>query len=65
MEHHYILQAAIRLRGSEFLCPLGFVCPEEELNANLKHAHAVRYRMKQVDDESIADWDKADWTPVA
>ena len=64
MERHYILQARIRLRGNDFLSPIGFVCTEGELNGKLKHANAVSYRIKQIDDEPVEGWDKSDWLPV-
>lgn len=64
MQHHYILQATIRIRDNEFLCPIGALCEEEELNAKMKHAKVVRYRIKKIDDDLIPGWDAADWTPV-
>ena len=65
MEHHYILQATMRLRDNEFLCPIGAVCAEGDLNDTLKHAKVVRYRIKQIDDDPMPDWENAEWTPIA
>ena len=65
MEHHYILQAAMLVRGARFLCPLGAVCTEEDLNDNLKRAQVFKYKIKQIDDDPIADWEKSEWKPVA
>ena len=65
MEHHYILHAMIRLRDNEFLSPLGFVCKEDELTDHLKHAHVVKYKIKQVDDDPIQEWEKSVWTSIA
>lgn len=64
MEHHYILQSAMLVRGAEFLCPLGAVCPEEELNDVLKRAQVFKYRIKKIDGDPIPDWESAEWTPV-
>lgn len=64
MEHHYILQTMIRLRGNEFLCPVGAVSIEEGLNDMLKHWHVVKYRIKKIDDDPIPEWEKVEWTPV-
>jgi len=64
MEHHYILQTAMLIRGAAFLCPFGAVCTEEELNDTLKRAQVTKYKVKQIDDDPIPDWESAVWTPV-
>ena len=64
MEHHYILQTTMRIRDNEFLSPLGLVCAEGELNDRLKLAKVVRYKIKKIDDDPVAGWEGADWTPI-
>jgi hypothetical protein len=54
----------MRIRGSEFLCPVGAVCPEEELTETLKHAKVIKYRIKKIDDDPIPDWENAGWTSI-
>jgi hypothetical protein len=53
------------VRGAKFLCPFGALCAEEELNGTLKRAQVTKYRIKQIDDDPIQDWDKSEWIPVA
>ena len=64
MERHYILQATVRLRDNEFLCPIGIVCEEADFVEKLKHASIVRYKVKQVDGDPVAGWENSDWVPV-
>jgi hypothetical protein len=64
MKHHYIVRAVIRQNGQEFLCPLGAVCQEEELGNELKRHDVMRYKIKSVDDEHVADWENTEWIPV-
>ena len=64
MEHHYILYTTMRVRGHEFLCPFGAICAKEGLNDILKRADVIRYKIKLIDDDPVADWEKSEWTPV-
>ena len=64
VERHYIFQTAMLVRGVEFLCPFGAVCTEEELNEVLKRAQVFKYKVKQIDDDPVPDWENTDWTPV-
>ena len=64
MERHYILQTTMRLRDNEFMSPLGLVCTEDELNEMLKHAHVVSYRIKQIDDDPVENWQDSKWVSV-
>jgi hypothetical protein len=65
MEHHYFLQTAMLVRGAEFLCPFGAICTEGELNDTLKRAQVFKYKIKQVDDDPIPNWENAEWTSIA
>ena len=64
MKHHYVVRAIIRQNGQEFLCPLGAVCPEEELGNELRRQNVKSYKIKSVDSERIADWEDAEWIQV-
>jgi len=64
MEHHYIMQTAMLVRGAKFLCPFGAICTEEELNDTLKRAQVFQYKFKQIDDDPIPDWENVEWITV-
>ena len=61
MKHHYTVQAIMRHWSQDFLCPMGAVCEKEELPAVLKHKGVKSYKIKSVDEEFFADWEKSDW----
>ena len=64
MKQHYVVQAVMYHWSQEFQCPMGAFCTREELGGALKGKGVLRYKIKKVDDEPVANWEAAEWTPV-
>jgi hypothetical protein len=48
----------------DYLCRVGAICTRDELSGFLRPHGVKRYKVMIVDDELVADWEKADWTPI-
>ena len=64
MKKHYVVQAIMKHWKYEFQCPMGAFCTEEELGAILKGKGVKSYKVKTVDDEPVAGWEKTEWVLV-
>ena len=61
MKRHYIVQALLRQNDQEFLCPIGAVCTQEELNGILRRQSAISYKIKSIDGEPVVGWEDTGW----
>ncbi|MCL1805403.1 MAG: hypothetical protein FWG28_05320 [Clostridiales bacterium] len=64
MKQHFIVQAIMTVHPKDCLVPVGAVCTREELHGVLKTQNVKGYKMKSIDDEPVADWEKADWVMI-
>jgi len=61
MKHHYVVQAIMRHWSQDFQSSMGAVCTLEELSVVLKHKGVRSYKIKKIDEDPVADWEKSDW----
>ena len=64
MKQHFVTQAIMAMYPKDCLCPIGAVCEKNELDTVLKGQGVKGYKLKSVDGEAIADWEKKDWVMI-
>ena len=64
MKHHYIVCGVMHPYTNDCLVPVGAICEEEQLGAELRHIKVTRYKIKSVDGKPVDGWENSDWVEV-
>ena len=61
MKHHYRLYVWMKY---DALCKMGVVCAESELHRILSRRNVKCYKLMNIDDDPMENWENSDWKDV-